>query len=59
MTLPVPGVALADHRPLVEGLGDWGYTDLWTAEVAGTDAFTPLAAAATWATDLNSNHNQL
>ncbi len=52
MTLPIPGVALSDHRGLVERLGDWGYTDLWTAEVAGADAFTPLAAAATWSPDL-------
>ena len=52
MTLPVRGVALAEHGPLVERLGDWGYTDLWTAEVAGADAFTPLAAAATWSSQL-------
>ena len=52
MTLPLPGVALADHSPWVERLSDWGYTDLWTAEVAGADAFTPLAAAATWSRDL-------
>lgn len=52
MTLPLPGVPLAAHRSLVERLEDWGYTDLWSAEVAGADAFTPLAAAASWAPHL-------
>ena len=52
MTLPLPGVSLAEHRPWVERLRDWGYTDLWTAEVAGADAFTPLVAAAAWSRDL-------
>jgi len=52
MTIPLPGVSLRDHRSLVERLAEWGYTDLWTAEVAGLDALTPLAAAASWSSDL-------
>jgi probable F420-dependent oxidoreductase len=48
-TLPLPGVPLAEHRAVVEQLVDLGYTDVWSAETAGTDAFTPLALAATWA----------
>ena len=52
LTLPLPGPSLAEHRYLVERLVDWGYSDLFTAEVAGTDAFTPLAAAAAWSSEL-------
>lgn len=47
ITLPF-GAPLAQHRPVVERLVGAGYTDLWTAETARTDAFTPLVAAATW-----------
>lgn len=51
-TLPLPGVPLAEHRAVVEQLADLGYTDAWSAETMGTDAFTPLALAATWAPTL-------
>ena len=43
---------LAAHRELVKELPDLGYTDVWSAETAGTDAFTPLALAAEWAPGL-------
>lgn len=36
------------HRELVAELGGLGYTDVWSAETTGTDAFTPLALAAQW-----------
>jgi probable F420-dependent oxidoreductase len=49
ITLPLAGVPLADHRELVKELPDLGYTDVWSAETAGTDAFTPLALVAEWA----------
>ncbi|HKN97122.1 MAG TPA: LLM class F420-dependent oxidoreductase [Pseudonocardiaceae bacterium] len=49
ITLPLTGVPLADHRDLVRSLPDLGYTDVWTAETSGTDAFTPLALVAEWA----------
>nr|BFE99925.1 LLM class F420-dependent oxidoreductase [Streptoalloteichus tenebrarius] len=52
LTVPLPGVPLAAHRDLVRALPDLGWTDLWTAETAGADAFTPLALAAEWAPDL-------
>ena len=29
-------------------LPGWGYTDVWTAETNGTDAFVPLALVAAW-----------
>jgi len=52
ITLPLTGVPLAAHRDLVKSLPDLGYTDVWSAETAGTDAFTPLALAAEWAPGL-------
>jgi probable F420-dependent oxidoreductase len=52
VTLPLPGLGLAAHRPLLEELTDLGYTDVWTGEGGGHDGFTPLAAAAAWAPGL-------
>ena len=52
ITLPLTGVPLAAHRDLVRELPDLGYTDAWTAETNGTDAFTPLALVAQWAPEL-------
>jgi probable F420-dependent oxidoreductase len=52
ITLPLTGMPLAAHRELVRELPELGYTDVWSAETAGTDAFTPLALAAEWAPGL-------
>lgn len=52
MTIPFDGVPLAEHRPWLEELEDLGYTDAWSAEADGTDAFTPLALAAAWTSSL-------
>lgn len=52
ITLPLTGVPLPEHRELVRELPDLGYTDAWSAETAGTDAFTPLALTAEWAPEL-------
>ena len=49
MTVPLAGIPLADHAAVYATLADAGFTDLWSSEVAGTDAFTPLALAAAWA----------
>jgi probable F420-dependent oxidoreductase len=49
ITLPLDGVSLPDHRELVRELADLGYTDVWSSETDGTDAFTPLAVTACWA----------
>lgn len=46
LTVPLPGLDLAAHVELMRALPDWGYTDAWSSEVAGPDAFTPLALAA-------------
>jgi probable F420-dependent oxidoreductase len=48
LTIPVTGVPLPAHAELVRALAGFGYTDVWSAETAGTDAFTPLALASTW-----------
>jgi probable F420-dependent oxidoreductase len=49
MTVPLGGVPLSDHAAVYAALADAGFTDLWSSEVAGADAFTPLALAAAWA----------
>jgi probable F420-dependent oxidoreductase len=48
LTVPQLGLPLLDHEALIRQLPQWGYTDLWSAETAGTDAFVPLALAAMW-----------
>jgi probable F420-dependent oxidoreductase len=52
LTIPLTAVSLPDHAKLVADLPDLGYTDVWTSEVAGTDAFTPLALASAWSPTL-------
>ncbi|MFM7252515.1 MAG: LLM class F420-dependent oxidoreductase [Ilumatobacteraceae bacterium] len=47
MTVPLPG-PLHTHRDRLIELADLGYTDIWSAEADGVDAFTPLAMAAAW-----------
>ena len=48
LTFPLDGVPLPAHRELLPEAERLGYTDAWTAEVDGLDAFTPVALAATW-----------
>ncbi|QKW38894.1 LLM class F420-dependent oxidoreductase [Actinomadura sp. NAK00032] len=52
LTIPLTGLALAEHRELVAELSGLGYTDAWSAETNGTDAFTPLALASQWGPEL-------
>lgn len=52
MTIPFGGVPLHEHRDWFRELVDLGYTDVWSAEADGADAFTPLALAAAWAPEL-------
>ena len=48
MTVPFDDVPLADHRKWFEELVELGYSDVWSSEADGTDAFTPLALASAW-----------
>jgi probable F420-dependent oxidoreductase len=48
MTLPLEQIPIAQQRDIVARLTDLGYTDAWSAEVNGADAFTPLALASQW-----------
>jgi probable F420-dependent oxidoreductase len=52
MTLPLGALPLAEQREIVSSMPDFGYTDAWSAELNGIDAFTPLALAAQWAPQL-------
>jgi probable F420-dependent oxidoreductase len=49
ITLPLHGLPLADQRELVSALPVLGYTDAWSAELNGVDAFSPLVLASQWA----------
>ncbi len=53
ITVPFDGVTLAEHRSWYDELASLGYTDVWSAEVDGTDGFTPLALAAAWTPSLH------
>jgi probable F420-dependent oxidoreductase len=48
MTVPFAGLPLSDHARALSALVDAGFTDVWSSEVSGADAFTPLALAAVW-----------
>jgi probable F420-dependent oxidoreductase len=52
ITIPFDGVPLSGQRDLVAELPDLGYTDAWSSESGGADAFTPLALANVWAPSL-------
>jgi probable F420-dependent oxidoreductase len=49
LTIPLTGIPLPDQRDLIAALPELGYTDVWSAEAGGADAFTPLALASVWA----------
>jgi len=52
VTIPLTGASLMEQRAWIEELPDLGYTDVWSAEVDGIDAFTPLLLASQWAPSL-------
>jgi probable F420-dependent oxidoreductase len=52
MTVPFDGVPLGEQRDWFRELVDLGYTDVWSSEADGADAFTPLALASVWAPEL-------
>ena len=51
MTIPLDGPLHAQRDRIVE-LADLGYTDVWSAESDGADAFTPRVLASQWAPSL-------
>jgi probable F420-dependent oxidoreductase len=53
ITIPFDGIPLHAHREWFARLRALGYTDIWSAEVDGSDGFTPLALAAAWQPELN------
>lgn len=53
LTVPLAGQPLSAHPEIYRVAADAGYTDLWSSESNATDAFTPLAHAATLAPDLH------
>ncbi|HEY2550712.1 MAG TPA: LLM class F420-dependent oxidoreductase [Streptosporangiaceae bacterium] len=52
ITIPLPGSPLAQQRDLIAALPSLGYTDAWSAELNGVDAFTPLVLASQWTSQL-------
>jgi probable F420-dependent oxidoreductase len=52
ITIPFDGAPLAAQRDQLQECADLGYTDFWSSEANGTDAFTPLAMAAAWIPDV-------
>lgn len=52
MSVPFGGIPLGEQRDLVKEIEDLGYTDVWSSEADGSDAFTPLVLASQWAPSL-------
>jgi probable F420-dependent oxidoreductase len=52
ITLPLHGLSLSAQRDLISALPVLGYTDAWSHELAGIDAFSPLVLASQWAPEL-------
>src|SRR5215510_15422159 len=52
MTIPFDDQPLHAQRDRIVELADLGYTDVWSSEANGADAFTPLALASAWAPTL-------
>ena len=52
VTFPFDGIPLVEQREIVQEVSALGYTDLWSAESGGYDAFTPIVAASQWAHSL-------
>ena len=52
ITIPFERMPLHAQRDRIAELAALGYTDAWSMETDGTDAFTPLALASVWAPSL-------
>ena len=53
ITFPLDGVPLPAHREVLREAESLGYTDAWTAEIDGPDAFVPVALASAWTEKLH------
>ncbi len=52
ITIPFSGRTMIEAKGLIAELPSLGYTDVWSAEVSGSDGFTPLALTADWAPEV-------
>ena len=48
VTLPLNGLELHEHRPVIGQLAAAGYVDIWSGEVNGVDGLSQLALYAGW-----------
>jgi probable F420-dependent oxidoreductase len=48
LTIPFGTVPLAEQRSWVSEAVELGFTELWSSEAGGADAFVPLALSAAW-----------
>ena len=51
--LPLQGIALAEHRPVLARLREAGLSDIWTGEYNRVDGALPLALVAGWDDSVN------
>jgi probable F420-dependent oxidoreductase len=52
MTIPIDGFAMTEQATIGRDLESLGYTDVWSSEAMGADAFTPLTVVAGATTNL-------
>ena len=52
LTFPMDGVSLPAHKEILQEAEQLGYTDAWTMEVDGVDAFVPAALGLSWTNEL-------
>ncbi|MCL4448285.1 MAG: LLM class F420-dependent oxidoreductase [Actinobacteria bacterium] len=48
ISIPLSNTAFSDQQKLISTLSDLGYSDIWSVEAEGMDAFTPLALGSYW-----------
>ncbi|SHE64090.1 probable F420-dependent oxidoreductase, Rv3093c family [Ferrithrix thermotolerans DSM 19514] len=48
LTVPFSGTSLLDHKSIVQRAEELGYSEIWSSEVDGFDAFSPLVLAGCW-----------
>jgi probable F420-dependent oxidoreductase len=52
MTIPLGSRPLNEQKKIYEALRAWGYRELWSSEVDGSDAFTPLVLGSQWVPEM-------